>query len=532
MSRSARGRGIVAHRRTTAPTGWVPPTVPAGYRVRYQTHFPDSSVIASGWSIFNSPGNGGHGLRRSSQVTVGTDPVSGADCLIVTAQAGVDPQTGTGAQRILSGICTSQFYMRNAVVMARIRAERDVTRSMSPVALCYPPTTGAYVAYGWPRNGEIDWFEPGGGGSTIGQSVNGGTVTYLGQRFAGYNDHYSPTDVSGDDAKYSGALKFGTDTEFYRLYAVEKDGQVHNFFLDPQSSFGTTGPGFVQQRSDGRFHRRGVAQNVSFQLDATTDETDARFGGTFNSTSFPTNKMYVDWFAVWQPKAYDKTFTGIVATGGTAQALLNQFAWAQFNATTWPHPFNITDVGLTPTTTGYGLWVAPWDPPSDGNYESNATVRWVSGGGAVHTGPAARISTDGTTDGKYHVVARLHSDGTLRCYKVVNEVFTELSAAARYTPVGLTHGSTYTIKLRCYSDNTISVHWVQPDGTSPLVLGPYTVTDSGIPAVGSVGATLDAATGWVTGRGIARHFANDLPYHLVTQAQAVDQTTTVFEGGI
>lgn len=112
--------------------------------------FSGSAVDTSKWSMYNSAGHGGKGLRRPSQFSIVSDPTAlGGTCLKVTGTT--NGTTGGMAHQ------TSQRFGRWGV---RMRAPRG-DKHYHPVLLTWPS------AENWPTGGEIDFSEGNSASNTV-----------------------------------------------------------------------------------------------------------------------------------------------------------------------------------------------------------------------------------------------------------------------------------------------------------------------------------------------------------------------------
>lgn len=115
------------------------------------TYFSDfSQGLGAEWTVYNSIGHAGWGLRRPSAVEVMPDPTAaGGDLLTITAKMG----SGAEAGQLVSGglkLRKPQIYGRYTI---KVKADPDPDQVTSMAALLWPESNQ------WPRDGEIDIIE-------------------------------------------------------------------------------------------------------------------------------------------------------------------------------------------------------------------------------------------------------------------------------------------------------------------------------------------------------------------------------------
>jgi hypothetical protein len=520
---------IQHHRQGSSGSSFVAPPVPAGYRLRYQ--WQGGSLSGTEWTIGSGTGNAGHGRRVSSAVTVGADPITADQAIILTAKATTDPDTTV---HLDSGIVFrkgASRSIRNSVRVVSMRAERDITRAMSPVVLAWP-ATGV-----WPVNGEDDFIENGGGAAT---------TPYTGYRRPGGYDHWSTDGNSGTASNGQSHYDYGiadvSDMEQYHTYYSEHDGQIHRHHFD---AFPAAGTGNLITLNNALFHRNGVAQYTSFQLDATTGETDARFAGGFSSTSFPTNRMYIRYYAEWLPKTYILNPTlpasGLVSlTPGYALEPVATVDGA--TAVT----ASLQTAGIQADAVGKSMFVMPWETePSTAHYAA-AKVRWVTPD-SVNVTRSVDVRLDAARTS--FVRCQAGGDRRLRLYKFVAGVQTELTTVtagqpnSRVDPGAMATGDTLFFSLTANADGSVSLRYTTSAGgaTLPTVAGlqgqipvltiaAAQIADAAIPAQADVAFGLDAATGYATGATVQNVYAGDVDADVATAATTSPITVTGLVG--
>jgi hypothetical protein len=120
----------------------VPIPNPNGRKLVFQDDFDGNAVNTANWSLYNSPGHNGNGLRRPSAFS--TD---GQGHLVITAQ--------TTGGKIVSGGMASRLNQTYGLYEFRVRTDPDPTGTMSGVVLTWPQSGR------WPQDGENDIYETG-----------------------------------------------------------------------------------------------------------------------------------------------------------------------------------------------------------------------------------------------------------------------------------------------------------------------------------------------------------------------------------
>ena len=102
----------------------------------------DGRTLAPHWSLYDSAGNGGHGLRRPSAISV-----DGKGDLVITASM----RNG----KLVSGGMNARLVQRYGRYEVRVRTDPDPTGTMSGVVLTWPANGN------WPVAGENNIYETG-----------------------------------------------------------------------------------------------------------------------------------------------------------------------------------------------------------------------------------------------------------------------------------------------------------------------------------------------------------------------------------
>lgn len=128
---------------TAAPTSTTPPSEPGSgcWNLVVQDDFNGSSVDGSTWVEYNGDGNGGHGLRSSSALSVS----GGVLTITASMQDGTLVTGGLGSRH-------SQTYGRYE---ARVRTDVDPSETMSGLLLTWPQSGDQA------NDGENDFYQTG-----------------------------------------------------------------------------------------------------------------------------------------------------------------------------------------------------------------------------------------------------------------------------------------------------------------------------------------------------------------------------------
>ncbi|MDR1585286.1 MAG: glycoside hydrolase family 16 protein [Prevotellaceae bacterium] len=124
----------------------IPDPVPtenpvAEWKLVFQDDFNGTSVNTADWSMYNSPGHAGNGLRRPGAFSVADGVLS------VTAQM-IDGQLVSGGMAHKLNLAYGKFE-------ARVRAGECESKATSAVLLTWPQSER------WPVDGENDFYETG-----------------------------------------------------------------------------------------------------------------------------------------------------------------------------------------------------------------------------------------------------------------------------------------------------------------------------------------------------------------------------------
>jgi hypothetical protein len=124
------------------------PAATSGWSLVFSDEFNGTAVDTNKWSLYNTPGHAGNGLRRPSQISV-----DGAGNLVITAQARVDP--ADGKLKTWSGAMAARFSSTYGAFETRVRTENDPSGTMSGIVMTWPDGNDNQL------NGELDFYETG-----------------------------------------------------------------------------------------------------------------------------------------------------------------------------------------------------------------------------------------------------------------------------------------------------------------------------------------------------------------------------------
>jgi hypothetical protein len=135
----------------------VAPTPTPGWVLKFEDNFDGaagSSPDSLKWSLYNSPGHAGNGLRRPSQCKV-----DGSGLLVLTGEAKVDP--ADGVLKTWSCGMSGKFSTTYGAFETRVRTEVDPSGTMSGLTMTWPEGSQDNCKYG-----ELDFYETGTGTNT------------------------------------------------------------------------------------------------------------------------------------------------------------------------------------------------------------------------------------------------------------------------------------------------------------------------------------------------------------------------------
>jgi hypothetical protein len=225
-----------------APTPAPPPAPPAGppgAKLVFADDFDGRAVNTTAWSLYDSAGNAGYGLRRPS-----ADAVDGAGHLVITAQM-------TGGD-LVSGGMSNRYGLTYGWFEFRVRTEPDPTGTMSGVVLTWPDSGR------WPIDGENDIYETG---------ADAGTR----------DPFHSYVHYGSDNRQYR--FTYDSDGSQWHTMAMDWRPDAIRFYLDGRVAGAVTDPAAIPRS----------AHHMAIQLDARRDGTLSR----------PV-RMYVDYVRIYR----------------------------------------------------------------------------------------------------------------------------------------------------------------------------------------------------------------------------------------
>lgn len=217
---------------------WV--VIPPGRkRPVFSDEFDGRTFDRRGWSLYDSPGNSGHGLRRPSAFGV-----DGKGHLVVTA-------TMVNG-RVVSGGMASRRAFTYGRFEFRVRTEPDPIGTMSGVVLTWPQSGD------WPVDGETDIYETGA--------------------------------VPNRRAPFYSYVHYGSTNEQYYFRHDADGAEWHTMVMDwDPSAIKVYRDGLLVWTLEDRAAIPDVAHHLCVQLDATASRT-----------LIQPVRMYVDYVRVYQ----------------------------------------------------------------------------------------------------------------------------------------------------------------------------------------------------------------------------------------
>lgn len=227
-------KGDVTHE--TDPPAEKQDTLKA-WKIVFEDDFSESSVDTKNWSMYDSPGHAGNGLRRSEAFSISNG------YLVVSAQM-------INGKLVSGGMANKENY-RYGKFEFRVRTEKDPSNATSGVVLTWPQSEN------WPIDGENDMYETGTDGSR--ESFN----TFI---------HY------GTSANTQYHFEHEVDATQWHTVAMEWEKNYIKIYRDSV---------LVWSLSD-TLAIPDVPHHLCIQLDA------------FKTSMISQVKMYVDWVKIYQ----------------------------------------------------------------------------------------------------------------------------------------------------------------------------------------------------------------------------------------
>lgn len=276
-------------------------TAPDGYTLRWSDEFNSGSLNEKIWNIeVNGNGGGNQELQyyRRENVSVGADPKSGEQCLVLTAR-----RENFSGKSFTSGRVTTQnkAAFRHGIIQARVKFPKTAN-GLWPA---YWMMGNDMNKYGWPKCGEMDIIELG-----HFNGINAGTQ----DRYFGGTLHYGPSASNENHQMISQEYLAPEDNPMtndeYHIITVEWDDNNLYMYYDLQ---GYT----AAAKRRARYFTASVAysdepMNVGHYFQKPFFFLfNLAVGGTFTNIYNPSGitvlpsagdeaKMYVDWVRVYQ----------------------------------------------------------------------------------------------------------------------------------------------------------------------------------------------------------------------------------------
>lgn len=213
----------------------IPPV--SKWKLVFQDDFSGTSVNIDNWSMYDSPGHAGNGLRRPEAFSVSNG------LLVVTAQM-VDG-------KLVSGGMAHKINYKYGKFEFRVRIEQDPSEATSGVILTWPQSEK------WPMDGENDMYESGTG------ATRNPFKTFI---------HY------GTSAGTQYQFVHNADATQWHTIAMEWETNALRMYRDSNLVWALTDVNAIPD----------VPHHLCIQLDA------------FKNSMTGSVKMYVDWVKVYQ----------------------------------------------------------------------------------------------------------------------------------------------------------------------------------------------------------------------------------------
>lgn len=282
---------------------------PDGYILRWSDEFDGNTLNEKIWNIeVNGNGGGNQELQyyRRENVSVGVDPKTGENCLILTAR-----RENYSGKPFTSGRISSnnKAAFKHGMLQARIKFPKT-TNGLWPA---YWMMGNDYSKVGWPRCGEMDIVELG-----HSNGIKAGTQ----DRYFGGTLHYGPSARNEDHQQIPQEYTAPEDQPItdgeYHIITVEWDENNLYMYYDM--------PGYTaaNKRNSRYFSLEIPASDNDFSVGKYFHKPfffifNLAVGGTFPGiydangiTALPNAgdeaKMYVDWVRVYQKEGDDENY--------------------------------------------------------------------------------------------------------------------------------------------------------------------------------------------------------------------------------
>lgn len=276
-------------------------TAPEGYTLRWSDEFNSPTLNEAIWNIeVNGNGGGNQELQyyRRENVSMGVDPTTGENCLVLTAR-----RENFSGRSFTSGRVTSQnkAAFKHGIIQARIKFP-NTANGLWPA---YWMMGNDMNRYGWPRCGEMDIVELG-----HANGIANGTQN----RYFGGTLHYGPNATNEGHQYISQEYLAPEDNPItgndYHIITVEWDNNNLYMYYDLQSYTAANKRkaryfSLAVPYEDGEYSVGHYFQKPFFFL------FNLAVGGTYPSIFDPAGitvlpnagdeaKMYIDWVRVYQ----------------------------------------------------------------------------------------------------------------------------------------------------------------------------------------------------------------------------------------
>ncbi len=209
-----------------------------GYHLVWEDNFSDSVLNNDSWNIeVNGNGSGNNELQfyRAENISIGTEPISGKQCLILTAK-----KENYGGRAATSGRLNSRG--KQLFKFGRVEASIKLPSTANGLWPAFWMMGNDYDAVGWPACGEIDILEMG-----HGNGIAKGTQDRL---FNGAC-HWGPSWNNGAYPNYAKEFTstYSLQDNSFHLYTLVWDEEYIKMYLD-QDKYPDVAPYFEMAVSD------------------------------------------------------------------------------------------------------------------------------------------------------------------------------------------------------------------------------------------------------------------------------------------
>lgn len=287
-----------------------------GYFLVWQDNFDGNTLNEDNWAI-EVDGNGGGNYElqyyRRENISVGVEPVSGANCLIITAK-----RENFAGRFFTSGRLNTLGKM--SFKYGKIQARIKLPKTANGLWPAFWMMGDDFPGVGWPKCGEIDIMEMGGRNGII----NGTQDRYFSSWFH-WGESWTPQGHPNWGRTYTHPT--GIQDDFFLFTLIWDENSVKTYFgtdanpyqvnIVEMSITGSTNPGQVA-----RYFHKPFFVIFNLAVGGTfTGITGNQNIGQITALANEDRHMYVDWVRVYQRGVANEEYIGPVLTNTTSTSI-------------------------------------------------------------------------------------------------------------------------------------------------------------------------------------------------------------------